>query len=110
VNTFNMQAIGGYPGTFALNGHLGASQTGSLLTLLLSGVSRTQAGAGAEYIMAFQPIASPAALLWSSEISSQPFNYTAAWNFAPSTQPGMVCPIAIADMALYSEVIRLCDY
>ena len=34
IRSFNLQAIAGVPGTFALNTHLGASQPGSVFTLL----------------------------------------------------------------------------
>jgi hypothetical protein len=111
IRSFNLQAIAGVPGTFALNTHLGASQPGSVFTLLLGGAYTSAPGVGAEYVMAFQPIASPGTLLWSKQISSVPANYLAAWNFAPSSETGIVCPIALADNTSGgSAIVRLCDF
>lgn len=110
IQTFNMQTLGGFPGTFVLNGHLGASQAGSVFTLLLSGESTTLQPSNAEYVMEFEPVAMPNALVWANEISPLAVNYTAAWNFAPSSQPGTVCPIAITDDGLASSIVRLCDH
>ena len=111
IRSFNLQAIAGVPGTFGLNTHLGASQPGSLFTLLLGGAYTSAPGVGAEYVMAFQPIASPGTLLWSEQISSVPANYLAAWNFAPSSETGIVCPIALADNPSGgSAIVRLCDF
>jgi hypothetical protein len=109
IQTFNMQAIGGFPGTFVLNGHLGASQSGSVFTLLLSGESTTQPST-AEYVLEFQPVAMPNALVWSNEISSAPVTYTAAWNFAPSSESGTACPITITVAGVSSSIVRLCDH
>ena len=46
-------------------------------------------GVGAEYVMAFQPIASPGALLWSKQYINVPASYLAAWNFAPSSETAL---------------------
>jgi hypothetical protein len=110
IQTFNMQSIGGFPGTFVLNGHLGASQAGSVFTLLLSGESTTSEPTTAEYVLAFQPVAMPNALVWSNEISTARVNYTAAWNFAPSSVAGTACPIAITAAGISSSIVRLCDH
>jgi hypothetical protein len=110
LQTFNLQSLGGFSGTFALNGHLGASQAGSVFTLLLSAEETTALPSSTEYVIAFQPIAAPSAPLWAQQISSNPVTYTAAWNFAPSQQAGTVCPIAITDNGAASSLVRLCDH
>ncbi len=111
IRSFNLQTIAGVPGPFSLNAHLGATQYGSVFTMLLGGGFTSAPGVGAEYVMAFQPIASPGAVLWSKQISSVPASYLAAWNFAPSSETGIVCPIAITDYTSGdSAIVRLCDF
>lgn len=110
LHTFNLQSLGGFAGTFVLNGHLGASQAGSVFTLLLAGEATTALPSSVEYVIAFQPIVAPTTLLWAEQISSDPVTYTAAWNFAPSAQAGSVCPIAITDNGTASSLVRLCDH
>jgi hypothetical protein len=90
---------------------LGATQAGSVFTLLFGGSYTAASGVDAEYVMAFQPIVSPDALMWSSQISSTPADYLAAWNFAPSSETGVVCPIAIEyNTSGNSSIVRLCDH
>ena len=72
IGSFNLGAIAGAPSPFRLNSHLGASQSGSVFTLIVGGQYTSSPGVGAQYVMAFQPIASPTALVWSSQISSVP--------------------------------------
>ena len=111
IRSFNLQKIAGIPSPFKLNTHLGATQADSVFTLLVGGAYTSAPGVGAEYVMAFQPIASPGALMWSSQISSVPAGYLAAWNFAPSSETGIVCPIAITDSTPGgSAIVRLCDF
>jgi hypothetical protein len=110
IHTFDLETIGGFNRSFHLTGHIAASQAGSVFTLLLSGTFPTTKNDGVQYAMAFQPIASPNALVWSSQIASVNTGYSAAWNFAPSTLPGVVCPIAITVTSLKSTIIRLCDH
>jgi len=108
-NTFNIQSLGGFAGNFVLNGHLGASQAGSMFTLLLAGEATTAQPSSAEYVIAFQPIAAPTTLLWSEQIATSLVNYTAAWNFAPAAEPNTFCPIAITANGTASSLVRLCD-
>jgi hypothetical protein len=111
IRSFNLQTIAGIPGPFSLNAHLGATQYGSVFTLLVGGAYTSASGVDAEYVMAFQPIASPGTVLWSKQISSVPASYLAAWNFAPSSETGIVCPIAITDnTSANSAIVRLCDF
>jgi hypothetical protein len=111
VRTLNLQTIAGMPSTFQLNTHLGATQYGSVFTLLLGGQYTTSPGVGAQFVLAYQPIASPKTLLWSRQISTVPLVYFAAWNFAPSLETGIVCPIAItSDTTSTSLIVRLCDH
>jgi len=110
IQKFDLETIGGFNRSFHLTGHIAGSQTGSVFTLLLIGTFPTSKNAGVQYAMAFQPIASPNALVWSSQIASVNTGYSAAWNFAPSTEPGVVCPIAITVDSLKSTIIRLCDH
>jgi hypothetical protein len=111
VHTLNLQTIAGMPSNFQLNTHLGATQYGSTFTLLLGGQYTTSPGVGAQFVLAYQPIASPKTLLWSKQISTEPLSYFAAWNFAPSLETGIVCPIAItSDTTSTSLMVRLCDH
>ena len=111
ISAFNIQAIGGYPKSFVLNGHLGASESGSPFTLLMAGAYTTSPGVGAQLVITFQPIASPGALLWATQISSVPAEYLAAWNFAPSSRSGVICPIAVSDDTNgNSAIVRVCDF
>jgi hypothetical protein len=121
IAEFNIQAIGGFGNQFRLSGHVGASIAGSTTTLLLGAIDTPLGQASTQYALAFQPIAAPTMLLWSEELDTttvaigsnktSPNVYTAAWNFAPSTQAKVLCPIAIAvagDDA--SKIVRLCDH
>jgi len=110
VASFDLQTIAGLSGTFSLNSHLGSITYGSVFTLLIGGANTPLTGVGAEYVMAFQPIVSPSTLMWSSQIAA-PASYLAAWNFAPSSETGIVCPIAITDNTTgNSAIVRLCDH
>ena len=112
--SYNMQAIGGFQvsgsGIFSLNGHLGASQSDGAFTLLMGGRYAAGNGTGAQYVFTFQPELNPTALVWSSTVLTVPANYMAAWNFAPSTQSGVYCPIGIADTSTATALVRLCDF
>jgi hypothetical protein len=110
ISQFDIRTIGGYPLSFKLNGHLGASGSGSTFTLLLAGDYITSPGVGAQMVIAFQPIASPRAVLWSAQISTVPARYLAAWNFAPSVQTGIACPIALSETNGRSAITRLCNF
>jgi len=96
--------------SFKLNGHLGASESGSPFTLLLAGEYTTSPGVGAQLVITFQPLTSPNALQWAAQISSKPAGYLAAWNFTASSQSGVVCPIALSETNGNSAIVRLCDF
>jgi hypothetical protein len=106
LQTFNLQQIGRFAPSFELNSHLGAIKSASSFTLLLAGGIHNK-----QYAMAFAPLLSPTRLQWSSELEATTILYSAAWNFAPSSQAGIVCPIAldVAGMS-YSNLVRLCDF
>jgi hypothetical protein len=112
IRSFNLQKIAGFPNLFQLNTHLGVSQAAdSAFTLLLGADYTSPPGVGAQYVMAFQPVASPNKLLWSEQIGSAPASYMAAWNSAPSSQTGIACLIAIPVAASGSaSIVRLCDF
>jgi hypothetical protein len=113
MQSFNLQTISGLPSPLALNAHLNATQYGSVFTLLLGGGYTSAPGVGAEYVMAFQPLISPTALMWLSQMSSEPVSSLAAWNFAPSSETGVVCPIAITNNSSGSgdsAIVRFCDF
>lgn len=111
IRSFNLQSIAGIPGTLSLTAHFGATEFGSVFTLLIGGSYTSSPGVGSTYAMAFQPIASPKSLLWSKQIESVPASYLAAWNFAPSSETGIECPIAIAyNTTGNSPIVRLCDF
>lgn len=111
VKSFNLQTIAGISNPLLLNAHLGATTYGSVFTLLAGGSYTSASGTSAQYVLAFQPIASPKSLMWISEISP-PASYLAAWNFAPSSETGTVCPIAITYPISTgnSAIVRLCDF
>jgi hypothetical protein len=111
LGSFNLQRIAKIPGTLSLHAHFGATQVGSVFTLLLGGGHTAAGGGGTEYAMAFQPVASPTSLLWHQQIESVPASYLAAWNFAPSSETGIDCPIAIAvNTSGNSPIVRLRDF
>jgi hypothetical protein len=110
IGKFNIRTIGGYPMNFKLNGHLGASESGGPFTLLLAGEYTTSPGVGAQLVLTFQPLAMPRRLVWATQISSVPAGYLAAWNFAPASEPGVVCPVALSETDGNSAIIRLCDH
>jgi hypothetical protein len=111
ISEFNIVTIGGYPSSFVLNGHLGASESGSPFTLLLGGEYTTSPGVGAQFVITFQPIASPKAFLWTSQISSVPAEFLAAWNAAPSSQSGVICPVVVSNFSNGdSAIVRVCDF
>jgi hypothetical protein len=112
IRSFNLQKIAGFQNRFQLNTHLGVSQeVDSVFTLLLGADYTSAPGVGAQYVMAFQPVASPNRLLWSVQIGSAPASYMAAWNSAPSSQPGTACVIAIPVGTTGSaSIVRLCDF
>lgn len=106
LQTFNLQQIGRFAPSFELNSHLGAITSASPFTLLLAGGIH-----GKQYAMAFAPLVSPTRLQWSSELEATTILYAAAWNFAASSQAGIVCPIALdVAGAPYSNLVRLCDF
>jgi len=109
LQTFNLETIGGFNRSFHLTGHMAGSQAGSVFTLLLIGTFPTSKDDGVQYAMAFQPIASPNALVWSQQIAFVNTGYSGAWNFSPATEPGTMCPIAIT-INSQSTIIRLCDH
>jgi hypothetical protein len=110
MQTFNLQSLGAFAGTFVLNGHLGASQAGSVFTLLLAGESTTTQPSYAEYVIAFQPIAMPNVLVWAEQIASASVKYTEGWNLAPASEAQTGCPIAITTTGIASSIVRLCDH
>jgi len=110
IAAFNIRMLGGYPISFKLNGHLGASESGSPFTLLLAGEYTTSPGVGSQLVITFQPLVSPNALQWAAQISSKPAGYLAAWNFTASSQSGVVCPIALTETNGNSAIVRLCDF
>jgi hypothetical protein len=107
IADFNLQLMKGVPAQFTFNGHIGASQTGSVFTLLLSGSSAPSSGP--EYALAFQPLVSPSAIEWIEKISAKGLGYTGAWNFAPASEPGTVCPIIVENFNT-SLIFRMCDH
>ena len=110
IRTFDLQAIGAFPKSFRLVGHIGATEVGSVFTLLLTGTYSTSRSSGEQSALAFQPIESPNALAWSEKISDVTGGYSGGWNFAPSTQSGIVCPVAISINGARSTIVRLCDH
>jgi hypothetical protein len=110
IQTYNIKTIGGYADSFRLVGHLGASQVGSTFTLLLAGTYATSKRGGVQCAIEFQPIASPSSLVWVEQIADVESGYTGAWNFAPSLQSGVMCPIAISMKGAKSRIVRLCDH
>jgi hypothetical protein len=121
IASFNIQTIGGFGNQFLLSGHLGTSVNGSLTTLLLGAIVTPPGGASTQYALAFQPIAAPNALVWSegldittvpiSSNSASPNVYTAAWNFAPSTQGNLACVVVVSvEGDNLSTIVSLCDH
>lgn len=109
LQSFNLQKIGGFPTSLTMNGHLGASRGGPGFTLLLAGAVPAGSSAG-EYVMEFAPATSPGAFSWVSQIANAPASYLAAWNFAPSSASGTLCPIAIPVQSNnQAAFVRLCD-
>ena len=104
---FNLQVMSGVPAQLTFNGHIGASQTGSVFTLLLTGSNTPSKGP--EYALAFQPLVSPNAIEWIEKISSKGLGYTGAWNFAPASQASAVCPIIVENFN-ESSIVRMCDH
>jgi hypothetical protein len=110
IQSFNIKTIGGYADSFRLVGHLGASQVGSTFTLLLTGTYATSKKGGVQCAIEFQPIASPSSLVWAEQIADVDSGYTGAWNFAPSLQSDIMCPIAVSTKGAKSRIVRLCDH
>jgi len=111
LQAFNLRTIGGFPSAFRLNGHIGGSNAMGAFTLLLSGGVTAPSSAAGEYVMLFRPLITPTALTWSMKIADQQASYTGAFDFAPATQTGVMCPIAIAVNGLTSATLtRLCDH
>jgi hypothetical protein len=119
IAAFNLQTIGGFPKQFQLSGHLNSNVAASATTILLGAVvTPTGTAPSTLYAIAFQP--ATGALLWPAQalaktnvpLSTSYVNiYTAAWNYAPSTQPGIDCVIAIAvEGDDLSKIVRLCDH
>jgi hypothetical protein len=107
IASFDLQLMSGVPAQFTFNGHIGASQTGFVFTLLLTG-SNT-ASKGPEYALAFQPLVSPTAIEWIEKISAKGLGYTGAWNVAPASQAGTVCPVIVENFNT-SNIFRMCDH
>ena len=107
LRVFDVQAATRLPGSFVLNGHLGASQAWSGFTLLLSGkVSSAAPGSNGQYVIAFRPgEASP--VMWVKRINARADLHTAAWNLAPSSQPDVDCAVVVGTN---SGITRLCDF
>ena len=97
IRSFNLQTIAGIPSPFSLNAHFGATQYGSVFTLLLGGAYTSAPGVGAEYVMAFQPIASPGALMSFESDLERTRKLSGGVDFAPSSETGIASPIAITD-------------
>jgi len=121
IANFNIQTIGGFGNQFLLSGHLGTSVNGSITTLLLGTIVTPPGGASIQYALAFQPIAAPETLVWSqgldittvpiSSNSASPNVYTAAWNFAPSTQANLACVVVVSvEGDNLSTIVSLCDH
>jgi hypothetical protein len=108
IASFNLPLMSGVPAQLTFNGHIGASQTGSVFTLLLTGSNTPSKGP--EYVLAFQPLVSPTAIEWIEKISSKGLGYTGAWNFAPANQAGTVCPIIVENFNKSSSIVRMCDH
>ena len=106
LGVFDIQAIGGLPSTFMLNGHLIASQDGPTFTLLLSGSVAAVPGSNGQYALAFKPNDAPR-MVWAKHINNRSDVYTAAWNLAPARQPGAWCPIVVGSN---NGITRLCDF
>jgi hypothetical protein len=111
LQTFDIQAMAALPSTFGINGHLAAGEGDGPFTVLLSGGTTGKGRAAEQYAIAIQPLVSPPTLQWVSAIKLEASSYTAAWNFVPSSQPGVACPVAIADTgATRTDIVRLCDF
>jgi hypothetical protein len=107
VKTYDIRAIGGFPQGFVMNGHMGATQTGSTYTMLLGGAISSVPGSNGQYIMAFTPVATPTRLLWSKKVRTTADQYLAAWNLAPSSHAGIYCPTANGPL---TGLTRICDF
>ena len=106
VGEFDIAATARMTAGFGLNGHLGAAQSGGTFTLLLSGSVPSGMGGAGQYVMAFEPIDMPGAMLWVRKIAGSADSHTAAWNLGPSMHTGISCPIVVGTS---SGVTRLCD-
>lgn len=108
VERYDIASAGGFPSSFALNGHLTSNLYGGAFTLLLSGSYKQRRGGGsAQYAVGFQPLISPTSLLWSRKIIDEPDSYTAAWAIGPAKRsPGYYCPIVVGKT---SGISRICD-
>lgn len=107
VERYDVASAGGFPSSFAINGHLTSNLYGGAFTLLLSGSYQQRRGASAQIAAGFQPLISPTSLLWSRKIIDEPDSYTAAWVIGPATKsPGYYCPIVVGTT---SGISRVCD-
>jgi hypothetical protein len=108
VEKYDIASVGGFPGPFAINGHLASNLYGGAFTLLLSGsYKQRRGGASAQIAAGFQPLVSPTSLLWSLKIADAPDAYTAAWVIGPATKsPGYYCPVVVGKT---SGISRVCD-
>jgi hypothetical protein len=107
VEKYDIASAGGFPNSFAINGHLTSNLYGGAFTLLLSGsYKQRRGGASAQIAAGFQPLISPTSLLWSRKIVDEPDSYTAAWVIGPATSPGYYCPIVVGRT---SGISRVCD-
>ncbi len=110
LQSFNLKTIGGFPPSFRLNGHMAATDSGGAFTLLLGAGIPPPAAKQGQYAIAFQPLISPSAFLWSLKFANEVGTYAGAWNFAPAAGGAAVCPIAISVTATKSTLVRLCDF
>jgi len=108
VNTFDIRLLGGFPVNFSINSHIGGIQAGTSFTMLLAGAVSTTPGNNGEYVMAFSPNSASPAVLWKYRIKTGAADaYTGAWNLAPSSVPGVYCPVV---MGASSGISRVCDF
>jgi hypothetical protein len=121
IASFNLQSIGRFSNQFQLSGHVGVSDSGATVTILLGAIVSSRGQPNTQYAIAFQPIANPTGLLWSAELDTTtapigsnqvtPTVYTAAWNLAPATQPGADCAVVVSvEGGGNSSIVRICDH
>ncbi len=108
--TFDIANLAGFIAkNFKLNGHLGAIQTGSSYSILLSANESANINPNltGEYTLIFTPAGSSGQpVLWKKKIAGVADQYTAAWNVGPSSSAGLSCPIVVGTT---NGISRLCD-